>query len=172
MASSVSSPSSSSLVCIFFHACAPAAISYRTKWRRSVGTVAQARQTGEEIRGKTPLEIARERGHAAAAATSFIIVHIATLDETALTTNELKALKVPCLLEVALSAAFAKSALRTLERIADLVKNFRAEAYRVKRLDAPSGEQLMDLVHKAQQAAVGLLRALDDVGVDVKRLLL
>jgi hypothetical protein len=75
------------------------------------------------------------------------------------------------LLEVALSAAFAKSALRTLalERIADLVKNFRAEAYRVKRLDAPSGEQLMDLVQKAQQAAVGLLRTLD--AAEVKRLL-
>ena len=110
-----------------------------------------------EIRGKTPLDIARERGHAAAAA----IVHIATLDETTLTTDELKALKVPGLLEVALSAAFANSALRTLERIADLVKNFRAEAYRVKRLDAPSGEQLMDLVQKAQQAAVGLLLTLD-----------
>ena len=130
--------------------------------------LAKRAQERFEIRGKTPLEIARERGHAAAAA----IVHIATLDETTLTTDELKALKVPGLLEVALSAAFANSALRTLERIADLVKNFRAEAYRVKRLDAPSGEQLMDLVQKAQQAAVGLLRALDDVGVDVKRLLL
>ena len=130
--------------------------------------LAKRAQERFEIRGKTPLEIARERGHAAAAA----IVHIATLDETTLTTDELKALKVPGLLEVALSAAFANSALRTLERITDLVKNFRAEAYRVKRLDAPSGEQLMDLAQKAQQAAVGLLRALDDVGVDVKRLLL
>ena len=114
---------------------------------------------------RTPLEVARERGHAAAAA----IVHIATLDKTDLTTDELKALEVPGLLEVALSAAFAKSRLRTLERIADLVKNFRAEAYRVKRLDAPSGEQLMDLVQKAQQAAVGLLRALD--AAEVKHLL-
>ncbi|KOO34019.1 tpr domain containing protein, partial [Chrysochromulina tobinii] len=89
--------------------------------------------------------------------------------ERDLTTDELKALEVPGLLEVALSAAFAKSRLRTLERIADLVKNFRAEAYRVKRLDAPSGEQLMDLVQKAQQAAVGLLRALD--AAEVKHLL-
>ena len=120
-----------------------------------------------EIRGVAPLDVARERGHAAAAA----IVHIATLDETDLTTDELSALIEPGLLEVALSAAFAKSPLRTLERIADLVKGFRAEADRVKRFDVPSSELSMTLVLKAQQAAVGLLRALDDVGVDVKRLL-
>ena len=120
-----------------------------------------------EIRGVTPLDVARERGHAAAAA----IVHIATLDDTDLTTDELSALIEPGLLEVALSAAFAKSPLRTLERIADLVKGFRAEADRVKRFDVPSSELSMTLVLKAQQAAVGLLRALDDVGVDVKRLL-
>jgi len=114
---------------------------------------------------RTPLDAARGRGHAAAAA----IVIIATLDKTDLTTDELKALKVPGLLEVALSAAFAKSRLRTLERVAYLVERFRAEADRVKRLDVPICTQFMALVLRVQQAAVGLLRALD--AAEVKRLL-
>eukprot|EP00966_Prymnesium_polylepis_P303585 7013005-Prymnesium_polylepis.1 len=77
-----------------------------------------------------------------------------------LTPNELAAAAEPGVLEVALPSAFARWPLAALERIAQLVVCFRAEAVRVAALDAECGEQLRATVLRGQQIAVGLLRAL------------
>eukprot|EP00966_Prymnesium_polylepis_P073405 1704170-Prymnesium_polylepis.1 len=107
--------------------------------------------------GKTPLQASRSRGNALCAA----VCHIATLhDSEPLTQEELLAVAEPGALEAALPAAFARSPLGTLERVAALVGPIRAAASQVGQCDAEGGDRLAMAVIRVQQMAVGLLRTL------------
>jgi hypothetical protein len=127
--------------------------------------------------GFSPLHTARERGHVAAAA----MVLIATCDTKGLRLhigNEHRrpSQQLPAVLskdellaaatkqgifEAALPAAFARSVLGTLKRVASLTRDLRKEATYTKRLDVEGGNKLLSNMIKVQLMAVGLLRSLD-----------